>query len=81
LPADHPPIRLARDLTGRPAATAPFGTDASELQALAPCVVPGPGSVATAHTPCECAALLADLDAAVPVFARLLEAGAARADL
>ena len=80
LPVDHPLVRLACDLTGRPAATVPFGTDASELQALAPCVVLGPGTIATAHTPRECVPL-ADLDAAVPVFARLLEAGAARADL
>ncbi len=43
LPADHPLVRLCVDLVGRPAGTAPYGTDASELQAIAPCVVLGPG--------------------------------------
>jgi acetylornithine deacetylase/succinyl-diaminopimelate desuccinylase-like protein len=75
LPAEHPLVRLACGLTGRPATTVPFGTDASRLQALAPCVVLGPGTIETAHTPRECVAL-ADLAAAVPVFARLLESGA-----
>ncbi|MFC7542837.1 M20/M25/M40 family metallo-hydrolase [Siccirubricoccus deserti] len=68
---DHPLIRLAAGLTGRPASTAPYGTDASELQALAPCVILGPGSIATAHTPHECVAV-AELAAAVPLFARIL---------
>jgi acetylornithine deacetylase/succinyl-diaminopimelate desuccinylase-like protein len=71
LPVDHPLIRLAAGLTGRPAGTAPYGTDASELQALAPCVILGPGSIATAHTPHECVAI-AELAAAVPLFARIL---------
>ena len=72
LAPDHPLVRLAQDLTGQRAATVPFGTDASELQALAPCVVLGPGGIGTAHTPRECVAI-ADLAAAVPVFARVLE--------
>lgn len=75
LPADHPLVRLAAEATGQPARTAPYGTDASELQDLAPCVVLGPGSIATAHTPRECVAV-ADLAAAVPVFRRMLAAGA-----
>ena len=75
LPADHPLIRLATELTGKPATTVPFGTDASELQALAPCVVLGPGEIGTAHTPRECVAL-ADLAAAVGIFGRILERGA-----
>ena len=75
LPADHPLVRLAVDRTGQAARTAPYGTDASELQDLAPCIVLGPGSIATAHTPRECVAV-ADLAAAVPVFRRLLAAGA-----
>lgn len=49
LPADHPLIRLAVAITGHAAATAPYGTDASVLQALAPCVVMGPGDIAHAH--------------------------------
>ena len=75
LPLDHPLIRLACDVTGQAARTAPYGTDASELQALAPCVVLGPGTIETAHTPRECVAL-ADLAAAVPVFRKILAAGA-----
>lgn len=71
LPEDHPLIRLAADITGQAARTAPYGTDASELQEIAPCVVLGPGSIATAHTPHECVAV-ADLAAAVPVFRKVL---------
>ncbi len=69
---DHPLVRLAEDLAGHAATTVPFGTDASELQALAPCVVLGPGGIGTAHTPRESVAV-AEMDAAVPVFARILE--------
>ena len=76
LPVDHPLIRLAVSITGKPVATAPYGTDASELQDIAPCVILGPGTIATAHTPRECVAL-ADLAAAVPIFRRILSAGAA----
>ena len=76
LPVDHPLIRLAADLTGQAPRTAPYGTDASELQEIAPCVVLGPGMIETAHTPRECVAL-ADLAAAVPLFGRILAAGAA----
>ena len=72
LPADHPFVRVCVDATGVPARTAPYGTDASELQALAPCVVLGPGDIGVAHTPRE-QVRLADLTAAVPVFARLAE--------
>lgn len=71
LPEDHPLVCLAADVTGQAARTAPYGTDASELQEIAPCVVLGPGSIATAHTPHECVAV-ADLAAAVPVFRRIL---------
>lgn len=74
LPVDHPLIQLAVAETGQAARTAPYGTDASELQDLAPCVVLGPGSIATAHTPRECVAV-ADLAAAVPLFRRILAAG------
>jgi acetylornithine deacetylase len=74
LPEEHSLVRLAVAETGQAARTAPYGTDASELQALAPCLVLGPGTIATAHTPGEQVAL-ADLAAAVPLFQRLLEAG------
>ncbi|MEJ0019075.1 MAG: M20/M25/M40 family metallo-hydrolase [Acetobacteraceae bacterium] len=75
LPAEHPLVRLCVDLVGRAAGTAPYGTDASELQAIAPCVVLGPGSIAEAHTPTE-KVRVADLAAAVPVFMKLAELGA-----
>lgn len=70
LPEDHPLVALAVAETGKPAKTAPYGTDASELQALAPCIVLGPGGVDTAHTPNEHVAV-ADLAAAPPVLLRL----------
>jgi acetylornithine deacetylase/succinyl-diaminopimelate desuccinylase-like protein len=72
LPADHPFVRLCVDVAGQPAGTAPYGTDASELQVIAPCVVLGPGSITEAHTPTE-KVRVADLTAAVPVFMRLAE--------
>jgi acetylornithine deacetylase/succinyl-diaminopimelate desuccinylase-like protein len=76
LPDDHPLIQLAEGVTGQATGTAPYGTDASELQDIAPCVILGPGIIATAHTPRECVAL-ADLAAAVPIFRRILSVGAA----
>jgi acetylornithine deacetylase len=72
LPADHPLVRLCVDIVGIPAGTAPYGTDASELQAIAPCVILGPGDIAEAHTPKE-KVRVADLAAAVPVFMQLAE--------
>ncbi|HME21541.1 MAG TPA: M20/M25/M40 family metallo-hydrolase [Acetobacteraceae bacterium] len=75
LPADHPLVRMCVDLVGKPAGTAPFGTDASELQAIAPCVVLGPGDIAEAHTPTE-KVRVADLAASVPVLMKLAERSA-----
>lgn len=73
LPANHPLIAMAGSMVGNPApATAPFGTDASELQTLSPCVIFGPGDVSEAHKPTEKVSLSA-LAAAVPVFARMAE--------
>ncbi len=72
LPADHPLIALVAAVTGAAPRTVPFGTDASELQALAPCVILGPGDIDAAHTPTESVSLAALVDA-VPVFARLAE--------
>lgn len=68
---DHPLVRAAVAATGRAATTAPFGTDATRLVALAPCIVLGPGDIAEAHTPTEGVAL-DDLAAAVPLYRRLL---------
>ena len=49
---------------------AAYGTDASKLQVLAPCVIMGPGDIAKAHSPDECVSV-AELEAAVPLFMRL----------
>jgi acetylornithine deacetylase len=78
LPEDHPLVRLCAELSGKPPATVPFGTDATQLQALAPCVVLGPGDIGVAHTPEE-RVPVAELAAAVPLLARFLERGAAAA--
>ncbi|MDA8050287.1 MAG: M20/M25/M40 family metallo-hydrolase [Rhodospirillales bacterium] len=72
LPAGHPLIRLCSELTGQAPTTAPYGTDASELQEIAPAVVLGPGDIAMAHRPDE-SVNIAELAAAVPVFMRLAE--------
>lgn len=72
LAADHPLIRLCAASVRHAAVTVPYGTDASELQAIAPCVVLGPGDISVAHTPVE-RIRLADLAEAVPVFMRLAE--------
>jgi acetylornithine deacetylase len=74
LPEDHPLIQLAVQHTKQRPRTVPYGTDACELQAIAPCVVLGPESSDTIHTPHE-RARIAELAAAVPLFGRLLAAG------
>ena len=70
LAADHPFVAHCVEVGGQPATTAPFGTDASILQAIAPCVVMGPGDIAVAHKPGE-AVRIEQLAAAVPVFQAL----------
>ena len=72
LPANHPLIRLCVEMLGRQAKTAPYGTDAAELQGIAPCVILGPGDVAVAHTPGE-SVDTDELVAAVGVFTALAE--------
>ena len=67
LPAGHWLVRACADASGQEATTAPFGTDASILQAIAPCVVFGPGDMGVAHKPDE-AVKLAELASAVPLF-------------
>jgi acetylornithine deacetylase/succinyl-diaminopimelate desuccinylase-like protein len=76
LPPDHPLVRLCVTESGAAPRTAPFGTDACVLAALAPCVVFGPGDIAEAHTPTE-KIRLSDLAAAVPLLQRLAERVAA----
>lgn len=75
-PADHPFIRAVEAATGRTAETRPFGTDASELQSVAPCAILGPEVMDTAHSPHE-RARVALLAAAVPVFRQILSSVAA----
>src|SRR5271163_3086453 len=70
LHAAHPFVRHCSDVTGHPATTAPFGTDASILRNIAPCVVLGPGDIDVAHKPAE-AVRISDLVAAIPVFRAL----------
>jgi acetylornithine deacetylase len=77
LAEDHPWVRQCVALTGHAARTAPYGTDAAELQALAPCIIMGPGDIGVAHAPGE-AVSLSELAAAIPVFMRLAEAVAGR---
>ena len=70
LATGHPFVRLCVAVAGSPAGVAAFGTDASQLQALAPCVVMGPGDIGVAHRPGEFVPV-AELEAAVPMFVRL----------
>jgi len=70
LPASHPFVQLCSRVSGAAPRVAPYGTDASMLQALAPCLVMGPGDIGKAHAPGECVPV-ADLAAAVPVFMQL----------
>jgi acetylornithine deacetylase len=70
LPESHPFVQLCSRVGGSAPRVAPYGTDASMLQALAPCVIMGPGDIGKAHTPGECVPV-AELAAAVPVFMRL----------
>jgi acetylornithine deacetylase/succinyl-diaminopimelate desuccinylase-like protein len=70
LPAGHWFVEHCSSVCGQTPVTVPFGTDASILQAIAPCVVMGPGDIAVAHTPTE-AVSIAELAAAVPMFQEL----------
>ena len=70
LAADHPLVRLCCAVIGVAARVVPFGTDASQLQAVAPCVILGPGDIANAHRPGEGIAV-AELVDAVPRLAAL----------
>jgi acetylornithine deacetylase/succinyl-diaminopimelate desuccinylase-like protein len=70
LPESHPFVQLCSRIVGVAPRVAPYGTDASMLQTLAPCVIMGPGDIGKAHTPAE-SVPIAELVAAVPVFMRL----------
>lgn len=73
LPPGHPLVALMERLAGAAARTVPFGTDASVLQDIAPCIVLGPGDIGVAHTPHECVPA-AELERAVALFGRILAA-------
>jgi acetylornithine deacetylase len=70
LPADHPFVQACVGIAGQWPTTAPFGTDASILQGIAPCVIMGPGDIGVAHKPGE-AVSIAELASAVPMFQAL----------
>lgn len=72
MPSNHPLIRLGCDVTGHAPTTAPYGTDASVLQEIAPCLVLGPGDITQAHKPGEYLDLAA-LAAAIPQLVTLAE--------
>ena len=72
LPAGHALIAQVERVTGNTATTAPYGTDAAELSAIAPCFLLGPGSIDVAHKPGESVPVAA-LEGAVPVFMQLAE--------
>ncbi len=76
LAAEHWLIALATAASGAAPVTAPYGTDASVLQEVAPCVIMGPGDIGTAHRPGE-HVRVAELVAAVDLFAGLAVRGAA----
>ncbi|HVY16579.1 MAG TPA: M20/M25/M40 family metallo-hydrolase [Rhodopila sp.] len=70
LPADHPFVAACTEVAGQAPVTAPFGTDASILQSIAPCVIMGPGDIGVAHKPDE-AVSIGELASAVPLFQAL----------
>lgn len=70
LARDHWFVGLCQDASGQTAGVAPYGTDASELQAVAPCVLLGPGDIFYAHKPAEKVSVRA-LQDAIPVFQRI----------
>jgi acetylornithine deacetylase len=73
--ADAPLVRTLEALTGRPAISIPFGSEASIFSPLAEeVIVFGPGDMRTAHSSRECVPL-AELDRAVSCLASLMKAG------
>lgn len=76
LAPDHPLVRLAERACGRTAGVQPYGTDATHLQDVAPCVVLGPGDISLAHTPGERIDTGALVDA-VAVYGRMAAQAAA----
>jgi acetylornithine deacetylase len=75
LPATHALVQLCAEISGASAETAPYGTDATQLQEIAPCVIMGPGNISTAHSPHE-RTKLSDLADSVAVYMELAERAA-----
>lgn len=71
IPASHALVTLATDVVGKPSTVAAFGTDASELSRIAPCIVLGPGTIDDAHQPDERVSISA-LEDGVATFSRIL---------
>jgi acetylornithine deacetylase len=74
LAADHPLVQLGSRISGKPPVVAGLGTEASELKALAPTVVMGPGRIEDAHKPDE-HINLEQLTQSVDLYRKCLEAG------
>jgi acetylornithine deacetylase/succinyl-diaminopimelate desuccinylase-like protein len=72
LDQNHPLVRLCSAIARAEPGVAAYGTDASELQTLAPCVILGPGDIAQAHAPEESVSI-AQLATAVPLFIQLAQ--------
>ena len=72
-PPGAPLVRLAEELSGRPATTAPYGTEAPWFAAAGmETIVLGPGDIAQAHQPDEFLAV-DTLEPAVALYAALIE--------
>jgi acetylornithine deacetylase len=70
LPESHSFVQLCSRIGGAAPRVAPYGTDASMLQQIAPCVIMGPGDIGKAHAPGECVPI-AELASAVTKFMQL----------
>jgi acetylornithine deacetylase len=74
-PADAALIRSAEAVTGKPAISIPFGSEASIFAPMAEeMIVMGPGDMRTAHSSRECVAV-AELEQAVVCLGSLMKAG------
>jgi acetylornithine deacetylase len=71
-PADSPLVQALESLTGRPAVSIPFGSEASLFPLADELIVFGPGDMRTAHSSRECVPL-AELDRAVDCIRSLLQ--------
>jgi acetylornithine deacetylase len=73
--ADAALVRSIETLTGRPAISIPFGSEASIFAPIAEeVVVFGPGDMRTAHSSRECVPV-AELDEAVACLSSLMKTG------